>query len=107
MLGSLLLRPHLVQLLGVGVTNNKAHTVRIGNITKFSGQGGRGNKGEICTQDVRTQIVKAFQDVGTNMRGWEDVFSVRSYHISLALSFNIMEVQFRKVMPSHQSGDGG
>jgi enamine deaminase RidA (YjgF/YER057c/UK114 family) len=96
---------------GVGVTNNKTYSysqaVRIGNIIKCSGQGGWDSDGEIRTQDVAAQIEKAFKNVETNLRdaglsGWDDVFAVRSYHISLSQSFDTMVQQFRKAMPGHQ-----
>lgn len=96
---------------GVGTTNNKTYSysqaVRIGDIIRCSGQGGWDADGEIRTQEVKVQIEKAFQNVETNLRdaglrGWEDVFSVRSYHISLAKSFDLMVEKFREVMPGHQ-----
>ncbi|GAQ11628.1 rutC family protein YjgH [Aspergillus lentulus] len=96
---------------GVGEANNRDYSysqaVRIGDIVKCSGQGGWDDSGNIDGNDLPGQIVKAFQNVEKNLRnaglrGWEDVYSVRSYHISLEKSFDLMVEQLKKAMPCHQ-----
>lgn len=96
---------------GVGKVNNREYSysqaVRIGDIVKCSGQGGWDNSGNMDENDLPGQILKAFQNVEKNLRdaglrGWEDVYSVRSYHISLEKSFDLMVEQFKKAMPRHQ-----
>lgn len=96
---------------GVGTNNNKNYSysqaVRVGNTIKCSGQGGWDNKGNIDPKDLRTQIDLAFRNVEKNLKdagatGWADVYSVRSYHISLTDSFDLMVEHFRQWMPNHQ-----
>ncbi|KAF5705572.1 L-PSP endoribonuclease family [Fusarium mundagurra] len=96
---------------GVGKTNNKEYSysqaVRVGNSIKCSGQGGWDNQGNIDKEDLKGQIDLAFKNVEKNLkdagaRGWADVHSVRSHHISLSGSFDLMVEQFRKWMPDHQ-----
>ncbi|KAF4440189.1 L-PSP endoribonuclease family [Fusarium acutatum] len=96
---------------GVGKTNNKEYSysqaVRVGNTIKCSGQGGWDSEGNIDKEDLKGQIDLAFRNVEKNLkdagaRGWADVHSVRSYHISLSGSFDLMVEQFRKWMPDHQ-----
>src|SRR6185312_7272120 len=95
---------------GVGKANNREYSysqaVRIGDIVKCSGQGGWDDSGNIDANDLPGQILRSFQNVEKNLqeaglRGWEDVYSVRSYHISLEKSFDLMVEQFKKAMPRH------
>ncbi|RSL76233.1 hypothetical protein CEP51_010147 [Fusarium floridanum] len=96
---------------GVGKTNNKLYSysqaVRVGNIIKCSGQGGWDAEGNIDKDDLKGQIDLAFKNVEKNLKdagakGWEDVYSVKSFHISLSGSFDLMVEEFRKWMPGHQ-----
>ncbi|KAB2568958.1 hypothetical protein DBV05_g12368 [Lasiodiplodia theobromae] len=96
---------------GVGTTNNRLYSysqaVRVGNIVKCSGQGGWDNEGIIDEKNLKGQIDLAFQNVEKNLRdagcrGWADVYAVKSFHISLSESFDLMVEQFRTWMPNHQ-----
>lgn len=96
---------------GVGKTNNKLYSysqaVRVGNIIKCSGQGGWDAEGNIDKDDLKGQIDLAFKNVEKNLKdagakGWADVYSVKSFHISLSGSFDLMVEEFRKWMPDHQ-----
>ncbi|KAH6974233.1 Endoribonuclease L-PSP/chorismate mutase-like protein [Ilyonectria sp. MPI-CAGE-AT-0026] len=96
---------------GVGVTNNRLYSysqaVCVGNVIKCSGQGGWDNEGNIDDQDLKGQIDLAFKNVEKNLKaagakGWSDVYSVKSFHISLSSSFDLMVEEFRKWMPNHQ-----
>ena len=96
---------------GVGVTNNRLYSysqaVKVGNIIKCSGQGGWDNEGNIDEKDLKGQIDLAFKNVEKNLKdaggkGWETVDAVKSFHISLSDSFDLMVEQFRKWMPNHQ-----
>ncbi|KAH6687425.1 Endoribonuclease L-PSP/chorismate mutase-like protein [Plectosphaerella plurivora] len=97
---------------GVGVTNNRLYSysqaVRVGNIVKCSGQGGWDDDGNIDEKDLKGQIELAFKNVEKNLKdagaagGWDSVYSVKSFHISLSASFDLMVEQFRKWMPAHQ-----
>lgn len=74
---------------------------------KCSGQGGWDEKGEIDAMDLEGQIRHAFQNVEKVIKsaggnGWQDVYAVKSFHISLATSFEPMVTEFRKWMPNHQ-----
>ncbi|KAH8434310.1 RidA family protein [Aspergillus melleus] len=102
---------HYYNYPGVGTTNNREYSysqsVRVGDIVKCSGQGGWDDEGNIDANDLPGQIERAFHNVEKNLRdaglqGWENVYSVRSYHISLADSFDLMVEKFRKFMPRHQ-----
>ncbi|KAH8666185.1 Endoribonuclease L-PSP/chorismate mutase-like protein [Ilyonectria robusta] len=88
---------HYSNYEGVGITNNRLYSysqaVRVGNVVKCSGQGG--------------QIELAFKNVEKNLKaagakGWSDVYSVKSFHISLSSSFDLMVEAFRMWMPNHQ-----
>lgn len=96
---------------GVGATNSNLYSysqaVRIGNTIKCSGQGGWDDAGNIDSTNLEGQLDLAFKNVEKNLkaagaRGWEDVYSVRSYHISLSGSFDLMVERFRKWIPSHK-----
>lgn len=95
----------------VGTEYNRLYSysqaVRVGDIIKCSGQGGWDAEGNVDEKDLPGQIEKAFQNVERNLkdaglRGWSDVYSVRSYHISLSESFGLTVEHFRKYMPTHQ-----
>jgi enamine deaminase RidA (YjgF/YER057c/UK114 family) len=96
---------------GVGARNSELYSysqaVEVGTVIKCSGQGGWEDDGSIDQEDLEGQIELAFQNVEKNLRtagarGWEDVYAVRSYHISLSSSFDLMVNQFEKWMPSHK-----
>ncbi|VUC30676.1 unnamed protein product [Clonostachys rosea] len=96
---------------GVGATNNRLYSysqaVRVGNIVKCSGQGGWDEDGNINHDDLKKQIDLAFQNVEKNLksaglRGWADVYAVRSFHLALSDSFDLMVEHFRTWMPNHQ-----
>ncbi|CAH0051470.1 unnamed protein product [Clonostachys solani] len=96
---------------GVGARNSELYSysqaVKVGNVIKCSGQGGWENDGSLDTEDLVGQIELAFKNVEKNLknagaRGWEDVYAVRSYHISLSSSFDLMVKQFQKWIPSHK-----
>ena len=96
---------------GVGETNNYEYSysqaVHIGDIVKCFAQGGCEEIGNIDADDLSAQIAKAFQKVEktlqiAGLRGWENVYSVRSYHISVKKSFNLMVRQLKESMPHHQ-----
>ncbi|KAH7111948.1 Endoribonuclease L-PSP/chorismate mutase-like protein [Dactylonectria estremocensis] len=96
---------------GVGATNNQLYSysqaVRIGNIIRCSGQGGWDESGNIDGKDLKGQVELAFRNVDKNLKdagckGWEDVYAVRSFYISVPDSIDLMVQQARKWMPSHQ-----
>lgn len=96
---------------GVGETNNKLYSysqaVRVSETIKCSGQGGWDFRGDLDAGDLKGQIDLAFKNVERNLqaagaKGWENVYSVRSYHTSLSASFDLMVEQFHKWMPGHQ-----
>lgn len=81
--------------------------VLVGNIVKTSGQGGWDEAG-IVISDKEEQINKAFDNVLKALKAvdarltFDQVYAVRSYHIDLDESFDIMTSIFKKIFPSHR-----
>ncbi|EPY53030.1 endoribonuclease L-PSP [Schizosaccharomyces cryophilus OY26] len=96
---------------GAGQKNNDLYhysqAVVIGDIVKCSGQGGWDPSGEIDGDDIEGQVALVFQNVDrvlqtVGMRGWEDVYSVRSYHVDMDSSFNLCVENLKKRIPNHK-----
>ncbi|KAM0279515.1 hypothetical protein ACHAQH_004576 [Verticillium albo-atrum] len=97
---------------GFGTLANRqssySQAVRVGDIIKCSGQAGVTEEAHVDKRDVVGQVELAFRNVEENLkdagaaRGWQNVYSVRSYHVSIASSYDVMVEQFRKWMPTHQ-----
>ncbi|KAJ5909215.1 rutC family protein YjgH [Penicillium taxi] len=84
---------------GVGVTNDRTHlysqTLRNLDIIQYFGQRGWDESGSIDDTDLLEQIIKAFQNVEKDtreagLRRWEDIYSIRSYQISLGQSLILL-----------------
>ncbi|KAI0549173.1 YjgF-like protein [Xylaria scruposa] len=97
---------------GVGEENKKKYSysqaVRVGDTIQISGQGGWDPNGGGIPHDIQAQIDQAFANVELALKtaggkGWEQVFSVRSYH--LPLNNEALEAvvrNFRTWCPDHQ-----
>ena len=78
----------------------------LGNIAKCSGQGGWDNTGN-CEYDSDTQVQHAFDNVDTQLRaagfrGWEDVYSLRSYHVDIDASWQKCVEVLKGRIPGHR-----
>ncbi|KAF8755311.1 Endoribonuclease L-PSP [Rhizoctonia solani] len=71
------------------------------------GQGGWDDSGEVKANDAKGQVDLAFENVdkalrAVGLRGWEDVFSVRSYHRDIDTTFPIVVEKFKERIPGHR-----
>jgi enamine deaminase RidA (YjgF/YER057c/UK114 family) len=84
-----------------------SQAVKIGTVVKTSGQGGWDESGNI-TSNVEKQVAIAFENVEKALKevdsrlSWENVYAVRSYHISVEETFDMVTSNFKKVIPSHR-----
>lgn len=84
-----------------------SQAVVLGDTVKCSGQGGWTIGGEVDPYDIRGQVNLAFDNVdrvlqAAGLRGWEDVYSVRSYHVGMDQSYNYVAAKLRKRIPGHR-----
>ena len=83
-----------------------SQVVKVGSVLKTSGQGGWDADGNIAT-NLKAQIAQAFENVLSALRAadnsvtWANVISVRSYHIDVAQSFDLMTENFKRLGPNH------
>ncbi|KAH7318867.1 Endoribonuclease L-PSP/chorismate mutase-like protein [Rhizoctonia solani] len=85
---------------------NYSQAVIIGDIVKCSGQGGWNEDNVIESMDDKRQIDLAFESVDrvlrtVGLRGWEDVYSVRSYHLDLPGTVEYFSQKFKERIPGH------
>ncbi|KGO43032.1 YjgF/Yer057p/UK114 family [Penicillium expansum] len=84
-----------------------SQVVRIGDTIKTSGQGGWDEGGNV-NPDVEQQVAIAFGNVEKALKSvdsrlsWENVYAVRSYHIDVDQTFDMVTGNFKKVLPSHR-----
>lgn len=76
-------------------------------IVKASGQGGWTSTGALDANDMKGQIDLAFQNVdnvlrAAGLRGWEDVYLLRSYSTDMAASHDHLMAKMRERMPGHR-----
>lgn len=84
-----------------------SQAVKIGTMVKTSGQGGWDSSGDI-TPDSEKQVAIAFENVEKALKevdprlSWENVYAVRSYHINMEETFDIVTGNFKRVLPDHR-----
>lgn len=84
-----------------------SQAVKVGNIVKTSGQGGWDATGAI-NPDLKTQVAAAFDNVEKALKSmdsrlsWQNVFAVRTYHLNMDETFEIMTDNFKRVIPGHR-----
>lgn len=84
-----------------------SQTVRIGNTLKTSGQGGWYEDGTV-EADVEKQVTIAFENVEKALKSvderlsWENVYAVRSYHVNVEETFEMVTGNFKKRLPNHR-----
>jgi len=95
---------------GAGTTNSDlfhySQLVDLGAFVKLAGQGGWDNSGNLDYNEVE-QVNLAFENVdrvlqAAGLRGWEDVYSVRSYHVNIGESFQPMVDKLKERIPGHK-----
>jgi enamine deaminase RidA (YjgF/YER057c/UK114 family) len=84
-----------------------SQAVVIGDIVKCSAQGGWDTNGYCDPNDLEAQVQNAFDNVDrvlktAGLRGWDDVYSVRSYHVDMDASFELMIELLKKRIPGHR-----
>lgn len=84
-----------------------SQAVIVGDIVKCSGQGGWDTSGELTTSDTKEQVDLAFANVdrvlqAVGLRGWEDVYSIQSYHRDIDKSFPIVVEKLKQRIPGHR-----
>ena len=77
------------------------------DVVKCSGQGGWGNTGYCDAHNIKLQVDNAFDNVdrvlqAVGLRGWEDVYSVRSYHVDINESFPLVFEKLKRRLPGHR-----
>ncbi|OJJ73333.1 hypothetical protein ASPBRDRAFT_28583 [Aspergillus brasiliensis CBS 101740] len=78
-----------------------------GNIVKCSGQGGWTSAGDLDANDIRGQVDLAFENVdrvlqAAGLKGWEDVYLIRSYHVDMASSYDYVVEKLKTRLPGHR-----
>ncbi|CAI0646251.1 unnamed protein product [Colletotrichum noveboracense] len=84
-----------------------SQAVKLGNIVRTSGQGGWDENGAI-TSDLEKQIAIAFDNVLKALKAvdsrltFNDIHAIRSFHLDLDSSFDVMTALFKKLFPNHR-----
>ncbi|KAH7145379.1 Endoribonuclease L-PSP/chorismate mutase-like protein [Dactylonectria estremocensis] len=84
-----------------------SQAVVLGDIVKCSGQGGWDNTGKLDANDVKGQVDLAFENVDrvlqtVGLRGWEDVYSIRTYHVDIGASYDHTVEKLKSRIPGHR-----
>lgn len=74
---------------------------------KCAGQGGWTTTGDLDATDTKKQVDLAFENVdrvlqAAGLRGWEDVYLIRSYHVDMEASFDYVVEKLKKRIPGHR-----
>ena len=84
-----------------------SQAVQVGNVVRTSGQGGWDESGHI-TANLEKQIDRAFDNVLSALKAvdadltFDHIYAIRSYHIDMDSSFDIMTSVFKKIFPKHR-----
>ncbi|OQE23414.1 hypothetical protein PENFLA_c011G10910 [Penicillium flavigenum] len=84
-----------------------SQAVVLGNIVKCAGQGGWTETGDLDANNINGQVDLAFANVdkvlqATGLGGWEDVYSIRSYHVDIDSSFDYFVRKLKDRIPNHR-----
>ncbi|KAH7322059.1 Endoribonuclease L-PSP/chorismate mutase-like protein [Rhizoctonia solani] len=87
--------------------NHYSQTVVVGDIVKVSGQGGWDANLKIDPNDPKAQVELAFENVdkalrAVGLRGWEDVYAVRTYHCPMHETMNFTVEKLKQRIPGHR-----
>jgi enamine deaminase RidA (YjgF/YER057c/UK114 family) len=89
-------------------TYHYAQTVVLdGGVVKASGQGGWDLQGNLDPDDIHKQTQLAIENVDrvlreAGLRGWEDVYSLHSYHTDISQSFEVVSNGLKERIPNHR-----
>lgn len=84
-----------------------SQAVKIGTMVKTSGQGGWDESGNI-TPNAEKQVAIAFENVENALKevdprlSWANVYAVRSYHIKMEETFDMVGSNFKRVLTDHR-----
>jgi enamine deaminase RidA (YjgF/YER057c/UK114 family) len=90
-------------------TNHYSQAVDLGNgFFKISGQGGLNEKGEVPS-DIKEEVEQTIRNVddmlkAAGLRGWEDVYYVRSYHTDIDTTLPLVTEILKKRIPDNRPG---
>ncbi|CAG8955458.1 hypothetical protein HYFRA_00010324 [Hymenoscyphus fraxineus] len=84
-----------------------SQSVIVGNTCRVAAQGGWDNNGKIDEKNIMLQVDLAFDNIDAILRsqglkGWEDVFAVRSFHTDLSVSFDLIVRKLKERIPGHK-----
>ncbi|KAH8703271.1 L-PSP endoribonuclease family protein [Talaromyces proteolyticus] len=104
--------PEYFNYEGLGKINQQKYkysqAVRVGDRIECAGQGGWDPQTGILKEDVEAQINQTFKNVDLALKtaggtGWNQVFRLTSYHVSLDSEvMKIMVENFKKHIPDHE-----
>ncbi|TPX15287.1 uncharacterized protein E0L32_004564 [Thyridium curvatum] len=84
-----------------------SQAVKLGSVVRTSGQGGWDEQFNI-TSDLEKQIETAFSNVLKALKAvdsrleFDHIVAIRSYHLDMDASFNVMTAAFKKLFPNHR-----
>ncbi|PWI69174.1 hypothetical protein PCL_01559 [Purpureocillium lilacinum] len=84
-----------------------SQAVKLGSIVRTSGQGGWDKEGNIAV-DIEKQIETAFGNVLQALQAadsrikFRHVYAIRSYHVDMESSFDVMTALFKELFPNHR-----
>lgn len=84
-----------------------SQAVKLGSVVRTSGQGGWDEQFNI-TSDLEKQIETAFNNVLKALKAvdsrleFDHIVAIRSYHLDMDASFNVMTAAFKKLFPNHR-----
>ncbi|KAH7159559.1 endoribonuclease L-PSP [Dactylonectria estremocensis] len=90
-----------------GTEYHYSQAVKLGNIVKTSGQGGWDAQGNIIAdldKQIETafgNVLKALKAVDTSL-SFDSIHSIRSYHLDMDSSFDVMTSAFKRIFPNHR-----
>ncbi|RAL04551.1 YjgF-like protein [Aspergillus ibericus CBS 121593] len=84
-----------------------SQAVILGDIIKCAGQGGWTATGDLDSSDIQREVDLAFDNVdrvlqACGLRGWEDVYAVRSYHVDMDASYERVVEKLKTRIPGHR-----
>ncbi|KAF5131324.1 hypothetical protein E5D57_007679 [Metarhizium anisopliae] len=84
-----------------------SQAIIVGNTVKCSGQGGWDADGNVPADNAAQQVDNTFANIdrllqSAGLRGWEDVLSVRSYHVSMSKTLDLYIARLRQRIPCHR-----
>lgn len=102
--------PQFFNYPGMEVNAEQYHysqAVKLGNIVRTSGQGGWDEQGKITTSLEKqievafSNVLKALKSVDSSLE-FQHIYGIRSYHLDMDSSFDIMTVLFKELFPNHR-----